>query len=68
MKRDLAIVFERLLRLAEAHPGLPVVVLAPSGGEAHIGMMNFYPTEDDWFFAPVPIDEMELDRSEGAED
>jgi len=68
MKRDPAVLFEWMMRLAEAHPGLPVVVLAPCEGEAHIGIMNFYPTDEDWYKEPIPVEEVKLDRLEPAED
>lgn len=47
-----------LLALADEHPGQAVTITRQPGG-VEIGVLNFSPLEDDWFFTPVPIEQIE---------
>lgn len=50
-------VLEKIVELARAHPGQPVAVVSYPDGEV-VGVMNIFPVHDDWFYYPVPLEEI----------
>ena len=50
-------VLEKIVELARSHPGQPVAVVSYPDGEV-VGVMSIFPVHDDWFYYPVPLEEI----------
>lgn len=58
---------EALMNAARAYPGMPVAVIDEEGS-LKVGVMSLPdPTDEDWFYHPVPIEDFEFSESSSAE-
>jgi hypothetical protein len=52
-------IVQAIIALAERFPGQPVAVVADGKGKIEAGVIGLIdPTEDDWFWNPVPLGDL----------